>query len=185
MGLAAIAAGGGGVGVGETLDRQRAVELDGDDLVAEALAGDLEVADVGPAGTFEVAGGDVVDGGLVGGVGERGDRAVAQADLDDAAEAGAGTGAAADQDVLVVVEGIEGHVGVLEREDPAVGAGGEGAAAQGGSGHGVGGEGEGDGIDLEDAMQVGGGVGGAGELEVDVAAGGGDREVAQGPGAGA
>src|ERR1043165_9595486 len=86
-------------------------------------------------------------------------------------------GARAHDDVLIVVEGIPGEVGVLEREDPAVRAYGERAAAERRARHQGGPEPERDGIDFEDPVRLERGIVRPGVLYVQVAARGGDRQV--------
>src|SRR2546425_13148974 len=126
--LAAVAPVEGAVLLGEALDRLAPVQLDGDDLGAEALAVLNVVVDVCPARAIDVARRDVARVGLVVRIGERGDLAVAQARHHDVRDeypvyrlAGDETLVLPDQHVLVVCERVDRHVGGAEAVDVAAG----------------------------------------------------------------
>jgi phosphatidylglycerophosphate synthase len=154
MRLAAIAPGRRGMRARESFHGAAAVEADGDDLVAEALAPGAEIAHVRPPGTRQVPGRDVRDRGFGARVGEGGHLAVPQPHFDHAPERAARTRAPPHHHVFVPVKGIERHVRVLDREDPSVRAARERAAARRPVRHRMRRQGEGARVDLEDAMQV-------------------------------
>ena len=127
MRLAPIATGKHTVLMSKSLDRLAAIQLDRHDLIRETTAAGWVVTDISPAGTIVVAGGDVmslrfayaVD--LI--VGQRSDVSILQSHLhhasgDDAASVRGDRRSTftavlfAYNDVLVVITGIKGHIGM-------------------------------------------------------------------------